>query len=74
MDQENFTLMILEGLFCLLIGINSFPKDAKAFVSNFKGYDHKNITPSIHVMVFHVPEIMKKFKSLKIFSRMTTLR
>ena len=24
MDHENFTLMILEGLFCLLIGISSF--------------------------------------------------
>jgi hypothetical protein len=41
MDEENSTLMILEGLFCLLIGINSFHKDAKAFVSNFKGYDPK---------------------------------
>jgi len=55
--------------------ILAFHKDAKAFVSNFtslrttlEGYDHKNITPYIHVMVFHVPEIMKKFKSLKIFS------
>ena len=55
--------------------ILSFHKDAKAFVSNFtslsttlEGYDHNNITPYIHVMVFHVPEIMKKFKSLKIFS------
>lgn len=42
--------------------ILSFHKDAKAFVSNLtslrttlKGYDHKNITPYNHVMVFHVP-------------------
>jgi len=67
--SRQLTLVILEGLFCLLIGINSFRKDAKAFVSNFtslrttlEGYDHTNITPYIHVMVFHVPEIMKKFK------------
>ena len=55
--------------------ILSFHKDANAFVSNLsslrttlEGYDHKNITLYIHVMVLHVPEIMKKFKSLKIFS------
>ena len=55
--------------------ISGFFKSAKAWVNEFtslrderKGYGRKNVTPYMHVMVYHAPHFLTKYKSLKIFT------
>ena len=33
-----------------------------------EGFQKKNVTPYMHCMVFHVPEMLKKYKNLRQFS------
>ena len=32
-------------------------------------YKRSNVTPYVHIMVYHVPEFIGRYKSLKMFSR-----
>ena len=33
-----------------------------------EGYQKKNVTPYMHCMVYHVPEMLKKYGNLRQFS------
>ena len=33
-----------------------------------EGFQKKNVIPYMHCMVFHVPEVLKKYKNLQQFS------
>lgn len=48
---------------------------AKQWVVNFnslshilEGFDNKNVTPYMHIMVYHVPKLLKTFTSIKQFT------
>ena len=57
------------------IEIDIFFKNAKSFVLKFlslgkylEGYDSSSITPYMHIMVYHVPKMLKTFGSIKQFT------
>ena len=57
------------------IEIDIFFKNAKSFILKFlslgkylEGYDSSSITPYMHIMVYHVPKMLKTFGSIKQFT------
>ena len=59
---------------CAAITVHVLPQ-AKEWVNLFltlstkcEGFQRKNITPYIHSLVYHVPEMIKKFGNIKQFS------
>ena len=42
--------------------------DLRSLSEHLKGYDSKNITPYIHVMVYHVPKMLKAYENIKQFT------
>ncbi|KAK3082818.1 hypothetical protein FSP39_006271 [Pinctada imbricata] len=57
------------------ITINLFFSKAKAWIQDFvslssslEGYDSKNVTPYMHILVYHVPHLLQKYGSIKQFT------
>lgn len=55
--------------------LEEYFQDAKKWIDTFVSLSHSrhlykrsNITPYMHIMVYHVPEFIEKYKSLKMFS------
>ncbi|CAB4030363.1 Hypothetical predicted protein [Paramuricea clavata] len=55
--------------------INNYFDKAKAWVKLFislspkrKGYNKSRVTPYLHIMVYHVPQFLRLFKTMRIFS------
>jgi hypothetical protein len=42
--------------------------DFRSLSEHLEGYDSKSITPYIHVMVYHVPKMLKTYGSIKQFT------
>ena len=36
--------------------------------SHYEGYSEKNITPYMHIMVYHVPDMIRHYGNIKKFS------
>ena len=54
----------------MLTGIFSLGK-GKLFLTlsgHYEGHQRRNITPYMHAMVYHVPQMMKEFRNIKQFS------
>ena len=55
--------------------INEYHEKAKEWVDLFlsprdkiDGYRKKNVTPYMHIMVYHIPKFLELYKTVKIFS------
>jgi len=58
-----------------IVDISLMNMQAKDWVNNFlaledrcEGFQWRSITPYIHIMVYHVPSMLKSFGNLKQFS------